>query len=50
MTSGAKAVVEAFEHLSPDEQIDAYLEIERIWKEQQNNGTEGNSPTRQSPE
>ena len=50
MTSRAKAVVEAFEHLTPDEQIDAYLEIEQIWKDQQNNGTESNSPTHQLPE
>jgi hypothetical protein len=38
MTSQVKAVVEAFERLTPDEQIAAYLEIEKIWKDQQNNG------------
>jgi hypothetical protein len=50
MTSQVKAVVEAFESLTPDEQIAAYLEIEKIWKDQQNNGVESNSPTHQSPE
>jgi hypothetical protein len=50
MTSQVKAVVEAFEHLTPDEQIDAYLEIEIIWKNQQNNGVASNSPTRELPE
>jgi hypothetical protein len=48
----------AFEHMTPDEQIDAYLEIEKIWKDQQNNGVkdqqnngvESNFPTHQSPE
>ena len=50
MTSRVKAVVEAFENLTPDEQIDAYLEIEKIWKDQQNNGVESNSPTHESLE
>jgi hypothetical protein len=50
MTSQVKAVVEAFERLTPDEQIAAYLEIEKIWRDQQNNGVESNSPTHQSPE
>jgi hypothetical protein len=50
MTNQVKAVVEAFERLTPDEQIDAYLDIEKIWKDQQNNGVESNSPTRELPE
>jgi hypothetical protein len=50
MTSRVRAVVEAFEHLTPDEQIAAYLEIEKIWKDQQNNGVESNSQTRELPE
>ena len=33
MTSRAKAVVEAFEHLTPEEQMEAYLAIEKIWKD-----------------
>jgi hypothetical protein len=50
MTSRVKAVVEAFENLTPDEQIAAYLEIEKIWKDQQNHGVESNSPTDESLE
>ena len=50
MSSQVKAVVEAFEHLTPDEQIAAYLEIEKIRKDQQNNGVESNSPTHGLPE
>jgi hypothetical protein len=50
MTSRVKAVVESFERLTPDEQIAAYLEIEMIWKNQQNNGVESNSPTHESLE
>jgi len=50
MTSRVEAVVEAFERLTPNEQIAAYLEIEKIWKDQQNNGVESNSPTHGLPE
>ena len=50
MTSRVKAVVEAFEHLTPDEQIEAYLAIEKIWKDQQNNGVASNFSTRELPE
>jgi len=39
MTSRAKAVVEAFEHLTPEEQMEVYLAIEKIWKDQQSNGS-----------
>ena len=49
MTSRVKAVVEAFEHLTPDEQIEVYLAIEKIWKDQQSNGVESNAPTHESP-
>jgi hypothetical protein len=50
MTGQVKAVVEAFERLTPDEQIEAYLAIEELWKEQQDDGAESNVPTHQSPE
>lgn len=50
MTSQVKAVVEAFEHLTSDEQIDAYLAIDKIWKERQHDAAESNTPTHQSPE
>jgi len=49
MPSQVKAVVEAFERLTPDEQIEAYLAIEKIWRSQQDDGVESNSPTHESP-
>jgi hypothetical protein len=49
-SSQVEAAVEAFEHLAPDEQLEAYLAIEQIWKNQQNNGVESNSPTHETPE
>ena len=45
MSSQVKAVVEAFVRLTTNEQIEAYLAIEDIWKKHQNNGVESNSPT-----
>lgn len=32
MRERTKAIVEMFQNLTPEEQIDAYLEIEEIWK------------------
>jgi ribosomal protein S12 methylthiotransferase accessory factor YcaO len=45
MTDQAKAVVEAFERLTTEEQTQAYLMIEKLWKGQQGNGTASNMPT-----
>jgi hypothetical protein len=39
MTEKARAVVDEFERLSPDEQTQAYLAIEQIWKGQDDNLT-----------
>ena len=47
MSSQVKAVVEAFVRLTTNEQIEAYLAIEKIWKSQQDDGVESNSPTHQ---
>jgi hypothetical protein len=45
MTEQAKAVVDGFERLSPEEQTQAFLVIEQIWKSQQDDGEASNSPT-----
>jgi hypothetical protein len=46
MTEQAKAVVDGFERLTPEEQTQVYLAIEQIWKDQQDDGEASNSPTR----
>jgi hypothetical protein len=50
MTEQAKAVVDGFERLSPEEQTQVYLAIEQIWKGQQEDGEASNSPTHASRE
>jgi hypothetical protein len=50
MTEPAKAVVDGFERLTPDEQTQVYLAIEQIWKGQQDDGEASNSPAYGSKE
>jgi hypothetical protein len=45
MTEQAKFVVDGFRHLTPDEQTQAFLEVEKIWKDQQDDATASNAPT-----
>ena len=45
MTEQAKAVVDGFERLSPEEQTQAFLAIENFWKDLQDDGGASNSPT-----
>jgi hypothetical protein len=37
--------VDGFERLTPDEQTQAFLAIEQIWKDQQDDGGANNAPT-----
>ena len=38
MSEQAKAAVEIFQSLTPEEQVEAYLEIETIWRAWANGG------------
>jgi hypothetical protein len=50
MTEQAKAVVDGFERLTPDEQTQVYLAIEQIWKGQQDDGEASDAPTHELKE
>jgi hypothetical protein len=46
MTDRAADVVDRFRQLTPDEQVEAYLDIERLWRDLQDDGVASNAPTR----
>jgi hypothetical protein len=46
MTERAADVVDRFRRLTPDEQVEAYIDIEGLWRELQEDGAVSNTPTR----
>jgi hypothetical protein len=46
MTDRAADVVDRFRRLTLDEQVEAYIDIEGLWRELQEDGAVSNTPTR----